>query len=66
MFWLKNCPRCSGDLYEETDIYGPYISCVQCGFNKDIPDQFQGLAPFGLLEVSGNVEEASYSKVEVG
>ena len=31
MFWLKNCPRCRGDLYETSDIYGVYIDCFQCG-----------------------------------
>ena len=31
MFWLKSCPRCEGDLYDNTDIYGSYIDCFQCG-----------------------------------
>lgn len=31
MFWLKSCPRCHGDLFENTDIYGKYIDCFQCG-----------------------------------
>lgn len=31
MFWLKSCPRCHGDLYEKSDIYGSYIDCFQCG-----------------------------------
>ena len=31
-YWLKRCPRCQGDLREESDIYGPYIACVQCGY----------------------------------
>ena len=31
MFWLKSCPRCRGDLYENSDIYGRYIDCFQCG-----------------------------------
>ena len=31
MFWLKSCPRCFGDLYEDTDKYGKFISCMQCG-----------------------------------
>ncbi len=31
MFWLKSCPRCHGDLNENTGIYGNYISCLQCG-----------------------------------
>jgi hypothetical protein len=36
MFWFKRCPRCSGDLFEETDQYGSFITCMQCGFSKDI------------------------------
>ncbi len=39
MFWLKKCPRCSGDLYEEADQYGGYVSCVQCGFCKDVHEK---------------------------
>ncbi len=31
-YWMKVCPRCAGDLREEFDIYGRYISCVQCGY----------------------------------
>ena len=39
MFWLKSCPRCHGDLYENTDIYGSYIDCFQCGhYLTDIED----------------------------
>ena len=30
MFYFKRCPKCRGDLYEESDGYGRYISCVQC------------------------------------
>jgi hypothetical protein len=36
MFWFKGCPRCSGDLFEDRDQYGPFVTCVQCGFSKDI------------------------------
>ena len=31
MFWLKNCPRCHGDLIGESDVHGAFISCLQCG-----------------------------------
>jgi len=31
MFWLKTCPRCHGDLYNNSDVYGNYIDCLQCG-----------------------------------
>ena len=31
MYWLKACHKCSGDLYQEPDIYGSYYRCLQCG-----------------------------------
>ena len=36
MFWLKRCPRCSGDLYSDYDQYGAYVSCLQCGLTRDV------------------------------
>ena len=30
MFYLKSCPKCHGDVYESSDVYGPYASCMQC------------------------------------
>ncbi len=27
----KACRRCRGDLSLETDVYGTYIQCLQCG-----------------------------------
>ena len=32
MLWCKDCPRCNGDLVNQSDIYGEFISCLQCGF----------------------------------
>jgi hypothetical protein len=31
MWWLKSCPRCGGDMNEDSDQYGHYIACIQCG-----------------------------------
>ncbi len=31
MYWLKACPRCQGDLYRDKDLFGSYVSCLQCG-----------------------------------
>jgi hypothetical protein len=31
MIWLKSCPRCRGDLILDSDYYGHYVSCIQCG-----------------------------------
>jgi len=32
MLFLKGCSRCLGDLYQDRDIYGDYIVCLQCGY----------------------------------
>ena len=36
MIYLKQCPKCGGDLYDRKDIYGKYISCMQCGLHIDL------------------------------
>ena len=38
MILFKACKRCSGDLYDTADIYGPYWHCLQCGHIIDLPD----------------------------
>ena len=30
MFWFKSCPKCHGDLYSNSDVYGSYVACLQC------------------------------------
>ena len=36
MVYLKACPKCLGDLTVAKDGYGTFISCLQCGFMKDL------------------------------
>ena len=36
MVYLKSCPKCLGDLTIGQDGYGTFISCLQCGFMRDI------------------------------
>ena len=36
MIWFKKCPRCSGDLYDGSDRYGSFITCIQCGVCLDL------------------------------
>ena len=31
MLKLRGCPKCHGDLYVSQDMYGAYLSCIQCG-----------------------------------
>lgn len=35
MMWLKACPRCRGDLFLDSDYYGNYVCCIQCGHTLD-------------------------------
>ncbi len=58
MFWLKSCPRCHGDLYEDRDLHGRYIACLQCSHHLS-PAQEVGLylspafrRPAGFKDVS--------------
>lgn len=30
-FWLKSCPKCSGDLEAVDGLLETYVKCVQCG-----------------------------------
>ena len=39
MMWLKSCPRCRGDLILDSDYYGHYVSCIQCGASLDKTQQ---------------------------
>ena len=36
MFYLKACPKCHGDMYQERDLYGTFVECLQCGLMKDV------------------------------
>lgn len=40
------CPKCSGDLEVRRDVYGMFVSCLQCGLQKDLdaPNQAIELA----------------------
>lgn len=32
----NGCPRCGELLRQDSDMYGGYFSCIQCGYHKDI------------------------------
>ena len=44
--YLKQCPRCKGDMHMNRDIYGTYKECLQCGHMVDIekPNRFATVA----------------------
>ena len=49
-YWFKECPRCGGDLHEESDIYGRYVSCVQCGYIVNQAEEVRLLATGNLRQ----------------
>lgn len=36
MIYFNACPKCHGDLMMNQDGYGSFVSCLQCGFMRDI------------------------------
>ena len=36
MMYFKECPKCHGDLIAGEDIHGRYLSCIQCGYMRDL------------------------------
>ncbi len=40
------CPKCRGDLEIRRDVYGMFVSCLQCGLQRDLdaPNQAIDLA----------------------
>ena len=52
MLYLKQCPRCKGDMHMNRDIYGTYKECLQCGHMID-------------LDVAKTSTNSDYIKAEV-
>jgi hypothetical protein len=36
MLFLKACRKCRGDIMLDSDIYGKYARCLQCGLLTDL------------------------------
>jgi hypothetical protein len=41
----KGCPKCHGDIFYCKDFDGPYLSCMQCGWTKDLLAPVNTAAP---------------------
>ncbi len=54
MFWLRSCPRCQGDFYQDRDTFGYYLRCLQCGHEIQLLKMLeseQQLSPSLLEEI---------------
>ena len=45
MIWLKECPKCQGDLVLDQDHYGKFKTCVQCGYLRDVVETTVSVSP---------------------
>ena len=68
MMWLKACPRCHGDLYLDSDYYGHFLGCIQCGHTLDKSQQglFMRLLVSRFLDRSGATAGASERAASTG
>lgn len=61
MMWLKACPRCRGDLFLDSDAYGRFVSCIQCG---NVLDKAQERALFRVTAQLPRRKRAAVSILE--
>ena len=51
MLYMKSCPRCHGDVQFDSDNFGAFAKCLQCGFNRDFQTRREDVAPqLGIVE----------------
>ncbi len=61
MYFFKQCPRCNGDLVTDSDQYGEFVSCLQCGMCKDIQSVASG-SPVVQMDPVQSTGAATLSK----
>ena len=54
MFYLKTCPRCTGDLCDGDDHHGRYKLCCQCG------NRIEPLSPVVALDLAAEATLAEH------
>ena len=59
MIHFKVCPRCHGDLYLTQDSFGEYVSCLQCGYLKDVEEPGSQTPEYGREAVGAGGERPS-------
>ena len=51
MIKLKGCPKCHGDIRLDNDMHGEYLSCLQCGYMRDLTPEAAAEFRSGLTVV---------------
>ncbi len=50
MLVLKGCPRCRGDVTYNSDYYGVYKQCIQCGYLEDVDTSREQVAAVAVVK----------------
>ncbi len=52
MYMFKGCPRCHGDLFKNSDSYGEFVLCLQCGYYLTDRErgEFNGIVAVRILD----------------
>jgi hypothetical protein len=51
MIFFKSCNRCQGDMHVDSDSYGWFVKCLQCGFQRDMPAGIVTAPAYATLHV---------------
>ena len=65
MLYFRSCPRCkTGTIQLESDFYGSFLSCLNCGFEKSAASVRK--LNFEEMQAEAELEAASNAPVAVG
>ena len=59
MVWLKECPRCQGDLFLDQDHFGKFKTCIQCGYMRDLVEGVVVENPRPAVAIASNGQSAA-------
>ncbi len=55
MMWLKACSRCAGDLLLQSDFYGSYVGCLQCGYILHPEEELPLTSALAVVKVEAGI-----------
>ncbi len=58
MVWIRCCPRCKGDLWDNRDVYGCYFVCIQCGYYLTDSEEARLRHSTGYRSPAGAIDSA--------
>ncbi|GEM_PF-1908943 len=63
-WFLKECPKCGGDLYLDPLVSGDTVKCLQCGLEVKLSFLYIGGKAASQTEMAAKAEEVAAVKEE--